>query len=140
MGLRLRFSRASVSNSSNHVFIDMVLCNRAFSKMSPRCFKHRKYHGKMPIISRLDVLAQSPFNLIEGEAFLSRLLSSEGQVSKICQRLLSLDTQSGSVSEDHTHSALLLHLEFAVRTRVNRIGMLLQGQRNQHQLPPIQKP
>lgn len=38
-------------------------------------------------------------------------------------------------------SSLLLHgLELAASVRVNRIGMLLQGQRNQHQLPLIQKP
>lgn len=36
---------------------------------------------------------------------------------------------------------LSLHgLELAASVRVNRIGMLLQGQRNQHQLPLIQKP
>lgn len=42
--------------------------------------------------------------------------------------------------EVYSPSALLHGFELAAGVRVNRIGMLLQGQRNQHQLPLIQKP
>lgn len=42
--------------------------------------------------------------------------------------------------EVYSPSALLLGFELTASVWVNRIGMLLQGQRNQHQLPLIQKP
>lgn len=44
------------------------------------------------------------------------------------------------LSEVYPPCALLYGLELAASVRVNRIGMLLQGQRNQLQLPLIQKP
>lgn len=41
--------------------------------------------------------------------------------------------------EVYSPSALLHGLQLAASVWVNRIGMLLQGQRNQQQLPLIQK-
>lgn len=42
--------------------------------------------------------------------------------------------------EVYSPSALPHGLELAASVRLHRIGMLLQGQRNQHQLPLIENP